>query len=143
MAEVIHGVPEVSNMDIITSGPLPPNPPELFGKHTFRKMLNAARGSYDWVVIDTPPVVSVTDPVMCARVVDMVLLVVQYGGPKRQIVNDATRLLARTGVRIAGVLLNKIDFERDSYYYSSYYSYYHYGEEKTAKGNKRARSKAG
>jgi Mrp family chromosome partitioning ATPase len=106
-------------------------------------MLDQAREIYDWVVIDTPPVVSVTDPVMCARVVDMVLLVVQYGGPKRQIVNDATRLLARTGVRISGVLLNKIDFERDSYYYSSYYSYYHYGEEQPKKAKKSRRAKAG
>jgi capsular exopolysaccharide synthesis family protein len=143
LADVLHGVTEVSNLDIVTSGPLPPNPPELFGKGTFCRMLDEARQRYDWVVIDTPPVASVTDPVMCARVVDMVLLVVQYGGPKRQVVREAVRLLGRTGVRIAGVLLNKVDFERDSYYYAGYYSYYHYGDDPKVKAKKAKRAKAG
>jgi capsular exopolysaccharide synthesis family protein len=140
-SEVIHTQAEIPNLDVITSGPLPPNPPELFGKSTFRTMLEAARESYDWVVIDTPPVASVTDPVMCARVVDMLLLVVQYGGPKRQMVRESMRQLGRTGVRIAGVLLNKVDLERDSYYYSGYYSHYHYGDD--SKKQKKAKTQAG
>ncbi len=94
-------------------------------------------------VVDTPPTATVTDPVMCARLADMVLLVVQYAGPKRQLVREAMRLLLRTGVRIAGVLLNKVDLERDAYYYSGYYSYYHYGERPATGGAKEGRAKAG
>jgi capsular exopolysaccharide synthesis family protein len=132
--EVVHTVAEVPNLDVITSGPLPPNPPELFGKASFRELLEDARATYEWVVIDSPPTATVTDPVMCARLVDMVLLVVQYAGPKRQLVREAIRLLSRTGVRTAGVLLNKVDLERDAYYYSGYYSYYHYGD-RSARGD--------
>lgn len=125
--EVTHTLNDVPNLDVITSGPLPPNPPELFGKSSFSRLLDAARTRYDWVIVDTPPVASVTDPVMCARTVDLVLLVIQYAGAKRQVVHESVRLLSRTGVRVAGALLNKVDMKRDSYYYSTYYSYYHYG----------------
>ncbi len=90
-------------------------------------MLKDARETYDWVIIDTPPVASVTDPIICASQVDLVLQVVQYGHAKRQIVADSAKQLARTGVRMAGVVLNKVDVERDHYYYSYYYSYYRYG----------------
>jgi Mrp family chromosome partitioning ATPase len=72
-------------------------------------------------------VASVTDPVICARLAELVVLVVQYGSTRRQIVREAIRLLNRTGTRIAGALLNKVDIERDHYYYSGYYSYTRYG----------------
>jgi capsular exopolysaccharide synthesis family protein len=127
LEEVIHRSQMVPNLDLITSGPLPPNPPELFGKATFERLLAKAREHYDWVVIDTPPVASVTDPVVCSRLVDMVLLVVEYGGVKRQTVREAVRQLARASVRIAGAVLNKVDMEQHHYYYYSRYSYYRYG----------------
>ena len=82
--DVITALADVPNLDVVTSGPLPPNPPELFGKTSFTAMLEKVRQDYDWVVIDTPPVASVTDAVICSRVVDMAVFVVQYGGPKRQ-----------------------------------------------------------
>ncbi|MFN2289801.1 MAG: CpsD/CapB family tyrosine-protein kinase, partial [Anaerolineae bacterium] len=126
--EVITVVADVPNLDVVCSGPLPPNPPELYGKATFAKLLAQARQEYDWVIIDTAPVASVTDPVICSSLVDLVLLVVQYGHARRQLIRDAVRSLSRTGVRIAGCLLNKVDVERDHYYYSYYYSsYYRYG----------------
>jgi len=124
---VIHSFPNVANLDLITSGPLPPNPPELFGKLTFRQLLEEARTNYDWVLIDTPPVASVTDPVICASSADLTILVVQSGSTRRQTVREAVRLLGRTGTHIAGVILNKVDLERDHYYYSGYYSYTRYG----------------
>jgi succinoglycan biosynthesis transport protein ExoP len=142
LPEVTHTVPEVPTLDIVTSGPLPPNPPELFGKHTFLRLLATARESYDWVVLDTPPVISVTDPVMASRTVDMVLLVIQYGGARRQLIREAVRLLSRTGVRIAGAVFNKVDIERDHYYYSGYYSYYHYGDDGARVKKKKAKAKA-
>jgi len=125
--EVVHNVPDVPNLEIITSGPLPPNPPELFGKLTFKGLLDQAREHYDWVVIDTPPVASVTDPVMCAQVCDLILVVSQYGETKRKVIREAVKTLGRTGTQIAGAVLNKVDIERDHYYYSGYYNYYRYG----------------
>jgi capsular exopolysaccharide synthesis family protein len=129
--EVIHHQADLPNLDVVTSGPLPPNPPELFGKHTFLRLLSSARERYDWVILDTPPATSVTDPVMAARTVDMVLLVIQYAEARRQLQREAIRLMSRTGVRIAGAVLNKADLERDHYYYSGYYTYYHYGDDGT------------
>ena len=111
----------------MTSGPLPPNPPELFGKLTLQRLLDEARSLYDWVLIDTPPVAMVTDPVMCASSAEIALLVVQYGSTKREIVRDVVRMLGHTGVHIAGAVLNKVDIERDHHYLSGYYSYARYG----------------
>ncbi|MCJ7755609.1 MAG: polysaccharide biosynthesis tyrosine autokinase, partial [Thermoanaerobaculales bacterium] len=126
-AEVIHRVPNLPNLDLMTSGPLPPNPPELFGKLSFNRLLDEARAVYDWVIIDTPPVAMVTDPVICASSAEISLLVVQYGSTKREIVREAVRLLGRTGTHLAGVVLNKVEVDRDPYYYGGYYSYARYG----------------
>ena len=126
-SEVIHRVPDVPNLDLITSGPLPPNPPELFGKASFNHLLDEARDTYDWVLIDTPPVAMVTDPVICAGSAEIALLVVQYGSTKREIVREAVRLLSRSRARIAGVVLNKVEVDRDPYYYGGYYAYTRYG----------------
>ena len=124
--DVITALADVPNLDVVTSGPLPPNPPELFSKSSFAAMLEGVRKDYDWVVIDTPPVVSVTDAVICSRVVDMALLVVQYGGPRRQLIREALKNLRRSGVHIPGAVINRVDVERSYYYYSSYYSSHYY-----------------
>jgi len=133
LKDVIHGLADVPNLDMVTSGPLPSNPPELFGKQSFKDLLTSARENYDWVILDSPPTASVTDPVVAAQLVDMVLAVVKYGGPRRQVVADAMRTLKRSGVRVAGVLLNNVDIERDHYYSTYYYSYYHYGYDEDGK----------
>jgi capsular exopolysaccharide synthesis family protein len=125
--EVMHNVPDVPNLQVITSGPLPPNPPELFGKLTFKALLDEARTSYDWIILDTPPIASVTDPVMCAQSCDLVLMVTEYGATRRKIIREAVKTISRTGTPIAGAVLNMIDIEADHYYYSGYYNYYRYG----------------
>ncbi len=127
IADVAHTIADVPNLDIVTTGPLPPNPPELFSKNSFVRMLEQAREKYDWIILDSPPVASVTDAVIMAQVTDLVLVVVRYGFAKRKVINDAMRQLTRTGARIAGVVLNYVDLERDHYYYAGYYSYYRYG----------------
>ena len=73
----------------------------------------------------------------------MLLLVVQYGGARRELVREAVRLLSRTGVRIAGAILNQVDMEKDHYYYSGYYSYYHYGEDAASNGKRKRKANAG
>ncbi len=133
LGEVVHTLADLPRLDIVTSGPLPPNPPEVFGKESFRRLLEEARREYRWVIVDTPPVTSVTDPVICSRAADMVLLVVEYGETRRTVIQEALRLLGRAGARIVGCVLNKVEMERDRYYYSHYYSYYYryggYGED--------------
>src|SRR6185503_6478333 len=60
------------NLSVLTCGPIPPNPPELFGGERFRSLLASLKKDYDWVLIDTPPVASVTDAVILASMAEMV-----------------------------------------------------------------------
>ncbi|MCD4749505.1 MAG: polysaccharide biosynthesis tyrosine autokinase [Thermoanaerobaculales bacterium] len=141
LEEVIHTTVDVPNLDMVTSGPLPSNPPEVFGKPSFAALLRKAQEKYDWIILDSPPTATVTDPVIAAQLVDMVLLVVRYGGPRRQVVEKALRVLQRSGVRVAGVLLNSVNIERDHYYSTYYYSYYHYGYGDSAEASGSEKSK--
>lgn len=125
---VVHRRADIPNMDLITAGALPSNPPELFGKESFRRLIEEARGRYDWIIIDTPPAATVTDPVIAAQFADMVLLVVKYGGVRRQVIAEGLKTLARGDVRVVGAVLNDVDVQRDYYYSNYYYTYYHYGE---------------
>ncbi len=114
------------NLDILTSGPPPSNPPEIFGKKSFQALIEETRSLYDWVLIDTPPVISVTDAVICSNSVDMVLFVIEYGRLDRKVIQGAHRQLQRAGARIVGAVLNRVNFERSHYYYeANYYSYYY------------------
>lgn len=144
LEDVLHPVPDLPGLKVLTSGPLPTNPPELFGKGSFKELIDRAREEHDWIIIDTPPIASVTDPVVAGQVVDMALVVIRYGGARRQVIVNAMRTFARSGTRIAGVLLNSVDVERDIYYSAYYYSYFHYGyddkREKTSSTRKRAAS---
>lgn len=128
---VLHSPSELTGLDVLTSGPLPPNPPEMFEKSSFHALIAQARDRYDWILLDCPPLVPVVDPVVTARHADMVLLLVRFGGVRRQMVTGAIRQLQRAGVRIAGAVLNRVDLEQDryAYYYASYgASYGSYGE---------------
>jgi polysaccharide biosynthesis transport protein len=143
LGDVIHTLADLPNLDIVTSGPLPPNPPELFSKSSFRRLLENAKRQYDWIILDTPPVASVTDAVICSQHADMVLMVVRYGEVKRAIIINSLRNLARAGARIAGTVLNDVDLERDHYYYSYYYSYYHYGYSEAVEDHGKAKKRKG
>lgn len=124
LEELAVEIPDTPGLRTLTTGPLPPNPPELFAKPRFDDFLREARGNFDWIVIDTPPIASVTDPVICASHADMALLVVRYGTARHPIIRDAIRHISRSGVHLAGILLNRYDVQREHYY--SQYSYYRY-----------------
>ncbi len=127
LEEAVVPVPGAGQLHVLPSGPLPPNPPEMFGKESFLALLREARSRYDWVILDLPPVISVTDPVVCSPLADMVLLVVQYGRLDRKVIVGALRQLARAGARVVGAVLNRVDLEREHYYADGYYAgYYHY-----------------
>jgi len=141
LAEILRPT-DSENFKVITSGPLPPNPPEMFGKREFGTLLEELKERFDWVILDTPPVASVTDPVIICSNVDMAILVVRYGTLDRRVISSALKALLNAKARIVGAVLNNIDVDRDSYYSTSYYYYYYrsgyYGEDapgqrKTAK----------
>jgi capsular exopolysaccharide synthesis family protein len=137
------------NFKVITSGPLPPNPPEMFGKREFGSLLEELKERFDWVILDTPPVASVTDPVIICPYADMLVLVIRYNNLDRKVITSVLKALSSAKARIIGAVLNNIDVDRDSYYSTSYYYYYYrsgyYGEDagtekKTAKLSERARA---
>jgi len=122
--EMLVDAPDIPGLKILTTGPLPPNPPELFAKPRFDAFLKEVREHFDWIVIDTPPIASVTDPVICASHADMALVVVRYANARYPIIRDALRHLSRSGVHLPGILLNRYDVQQEHYY--SQYSYYRY-----------------
>jgi capsular exopolysaccharide synthesis family protein len=125
-AQTIQNVPEVPSLDIIASGPVPPFPAELLGSDAMRAMLTSAAETYQYIVIDSPPILSVTDGVILAREADAVVLVVRHGKSSKHIIRRARDLLVRAGAPITGIVLNAVDLNSPEYqgYYGQ--SGYHY-----------------
>jgi polysaccharide biosynthesis transport protein len=126
---------QVERIDVLPSGPIPPNPSELLGHPRMREILRRLRERYDHIIVDTPPIGAVTDAAVLATVVDGVILVVHAGKTRRQIVMRGLEQLRYINARIVGVILNNLRVSRVRYYpgYYHYYYYYasHYGAEET------------
>jgi polysaccharide biosynthesis transport protein len=109
----------------LTSGDLPPNPAELLGSEKMVEIIRLVSSQVETVIIDSPPVIAVTDSSVLAPRVDGVLLVLKPGvthlGAARQTVDQLQRL----GANLLGVVLNEVDLRRSGYYYSHYKGYYH------------------
>jgi capsular exopolysaccharide synthesis family protein len=117
-----------SGLDVLTAGPVPPNPAELIGSEQMLRLISTVTKSYTHVVIDSPPIAAFTDGVLIAAMVDAVLLVVHSGKSSRKVVARARRLLQDVGARIVGVVLNRVPTvgSNSYYYHSGYYQHYHY-----------------
>src|SRR5690349_20775662 len=113
---------EESGLNVLTSGPIPPNPAELLGSDQMRRLMTVLQSNYTHVVVDSPPVSSFTDGVLISSMVDGVLLVVHGGKSSRHIVRRSKQLLSDVGAKIFGVVLNNVNLQsHDYYYYQSYY----------------------
>lgn len=114
---------EKTKLNLLTSGPIPPNPAELLGSEQMANLLKLLQGHFTHIVVDSPPITSFTDGVLIASMVDGVILVVHSGKSSRQVVRRARQLLQDVGAKIFGVVLNNVNLRsHDSYYY--YQSYY-------------------
>lgn len=122
-----------SNLYLLPSGPIPPNPAELIGSQQMRNLLVTLENNFTHVVVDSPPIASFTDGVLIASLVDGVILVVHSGKSSRQVVQRSRQLLQDIGSKIFGVVLNNVNLrsQDNSYYYQSYYhrDSYNYEEE--------------
>ncbi len=115
---------EGTQLNLLTSGPIPPNPAELIGSDQMANLLKKLQNHYTHVVIDSPPITSFTDGVLIASMVDGVILVVHSGKSSRQVVKRARQLLQDVGAKILGVVLNNVNLRsQDNYHY--YQTYYH------------------
>lgn len=119
--EAIRQVPEVPNLDILCCGPVPPFPTEMLSSETMHDLLVHAAERYTHIVIDSPPILSVTDGIILSRQADALALVVRHGKSSKHIVRRARDLLARAGAPISGVVLNAVDVNAPEYY--GYYGY--------------------
>lgn len=120
----------VPNLHLIPAGPLPPNPAEILHSGAFARLLSDLRAEFDSVIIDSPPVVAVTDAAILANAVDGTILVVRAFQTSKDLARRAARALADVGVRLVGTVLNGVDVDRDGYAYGYYY--YHrdgYGQD--------------
>jgi len=125
MAAVVSPTP-LDNLYTITSGPKTPRPAELLASSRFEALIRELETNFDFVVVDSPPILPVTDSVIIASHVNGVLLVVRGGSTPRDLVKMAKKKLGTSNGVIAGVVLNGIDLT-DPYYYYRYYSDYYSG----------------
>jgi len=109
---------------VIPAGVTPPNPAQLLGSRQFRNLLTEMRSEYKFIILDSPPIASVSDVQIIAAEMDGVLLVVRAGSTSRHIVQRSCRMLRQTGARLLGSVLNGIDFRSDKYGYYGYSNYY-------------------
>jgi capsular exopolysaccharide synthesis family protein len=119
LAEALQEVPNCPGLHLLASGPKPPNPSELLASPSSRQLLESLADLTDIVLIDSPPMLPVTDPTVLARVVDAVVLVVSMGISTRSAVRASVESLASVNAPLVGVVLNQVP-ESDSY---SYYKY--------------------
>jgi len=111
----------LSNLWALTTGPLPPNPAELLSSPRMVEVLRELQTRFRHIVIDSPPLLLVTDATVLSAMADGVMLVVQAGLTPRKAVVRAYRMLHWAGAKTLGVVLNKVDLRFDEYY-GAYYS---------------------
>ncbi|MBI2833505.1 MAG: polysaccharide biosynthesis tyrosine autokinase [Acidobacteria bacterium] len=111
----------VPGLWLLPSGLTPPNPAELLGSQQFKDFLNSLDAHFDWIVIDSPPVMAVTDASVVAHVSSGVLFVIGAEMTSRHAARAAIERLDGVHARFVGAVLNRVDLERNAYYYSHYY----------------------
>lgn len=112
-------------LDVLPGGPKPPNPSELLGSQKMRDLMEQMKEDYDVVVLDTPPVLPVTDAAILASLVDGVVLVAAYGRATFDGLTQAKVQLENVGSKILGVILNQVpQSKRGGHYYYYYYDGY-------------------
>lgn len=120
---------EVENLQILASGPIPPNPAELLNSNSMLQVQEELKQRADIVIYDSPPCLSVADAQVMSTTVDGVIYVVQLGSTRKSALKHGHELLRQAQARVLGVVYNKlqVDNKRSDYYYG-YYSYYHKAE---------------
>jgi succinoglycan biosynthesis transport protein ExoP len=120
--QAISSAPGIPNLSLLPSGPIPPQPSELLACAIMKDYLKKWREEYDHIILDTPPVLSVTDAVALSVDADAVVLVVRSGQTTKQALRHSRELLATVNARLLGVVVN--GFDPDS---PDAYQYYYYG----------------
>ena len=112
----------IENLNVLTSGPVPPNPSELIASTNFHELFSKLSDEFDFILIDTPPVTTVTDAQLYAQNVRE--CIIDGSKNEKNEVKKAKELLIKSGGKVIGAVLNKMTIEKGSSYY------YYYGDEK-------------
>lgn len=110
---------EEPSLDVLSSGPIPPNPSELLGSKAMEELIKTAKFHYDLIIFDTPPVLAVTDAQVLANFVDGSLLVIRSKATDQDSAKKAKELLQPAKAKLLGAVLNDKEIGKNSYYYYS------------------------
>ena len=114
----------LTNLDLITAGPIPPNPSELLSSLKIKEMLKEFSSSHDMIIIDSPPLASVSDPVILSQNVDGVIIVTWSGKTTTEILGKGLKQLTDANAPLTGLVLNRFSAKKSGYYYN-YGDYYY------------------
>lgn len=131
MKDVLYTYETLNNLQIITSGPVPPNPAELIGSNKMKEFIESIRDQYDVIIIDTPPVGLVTDSAVLSTLVDGIIMVAASGETNIDEITKGKESLDKVNANIMGVVLNKVPID------DSVYGYGYYGETSTSRRSRR------
>lgn len=113
---------QIENLSIMTSGPIPPNPSELLTSNRFKNLINELEQYFEIIIIDTPPVLAVTDAVIMSTIVDGTILVTNVETNNKHHLIKAKEVLQKSEAKLLGVVLNNVEISsKDDYYYYEYY----------------------
>ena len=134
--EAIEELP-MANLGVLTCGPDVPNPAEMLNSDRFAEVLKTLAGRYDRVLVDSPPVIAVTDAQIVAALCDVTVLVLRAQKSTRRVTMQACDSLAGVGGRLLGVVVNDVPRKSDRYGYSSGYGYHDYSYRSGGNGHAR------
>jgi capsular exopolysaccharide synthesis family protein len=145
-SQAIHST-RIEGLQMLPCGYQTPNPAELLGSPMMKQIIDALRAHYEWVLIDAPPLLAMPDAAVLSSLVDGVVLVIAAEAATKPAVMRAVDQVRGVGGKVVGLVLNKVNLERNSYYYSQYYgeyyrSYYAEGAAKRTGGEAAARKPA-
>jgi protein-tyrosine kinase len=126
----------VASLKVLTSGPLPPNPAELLGSEPMKQRLDQMKGLADVIIFDSPPVLAVADASILGSLCSAVILVVDAGHTRSDMVRRGKETLDQVGLKVLGVVLNKLSARRAGGYYYYYY-YYSLAEDESRRRRRR------
>ncbi len=120
---------DTQNLSILPSGFIPPNPSELIGSERTKFLIDCLKDIYDFIIIDTPPVIPATDALLASPRTDGTILVIKSGNTDRKIIHETVSRFDKANLPIIGTVLNRVNMKKEGYYryYNKYYSSY-YGQ---------------
>ncbi len=120
-------IERVAGLSLLPCGPIPPNPAELLCSVKMEALIKRVRQDFDHIILDSPPVLPITDATILSSLADGVIMIVECERTTRAALSRACRIIEHAGGKIIGTVLNKVDVRRDGYYgYRYYHGYYSY-----------------